>query len=620
MSERKFFDLRAILPYLQLRIFSLILFLFLFLWAIGICVLFSGAEIFAQSPPTPPPSVRADAENVHRDQIYDRFRIEQQIQQSRSNPLRPQIKTPQPPPIDLTDKASQKFKLNEIIFEPIPKSISHEELQAVARKYIERESVDLRDIYLMLTEIDGLFDSRSVVGRAVLPVQDVVNGIVRVNIIEARIGKVKVEVKRPSYPIFERGKPEYIPSKPHYGYKFVKKHFNFNANELLNTKKLEDELLRFNRRFRSQLAAEVEPGDEHGLSDLKLTFVKPQPLSASFFVDNSGRENSGLIRTGFFAQLQGNFGLDESFFVSYDETDGTSMLLLSAGIPLTRFGTFFDVSYDYGTPRTIDGPFAPLNIHGTSERIRPSFRQILRNEKKTRLDGTISVETYKSKTWFDQDLNYEEDLMGITVGLDYSRRNDKSSVYRSLSVTAGNAGTASASPDMEYADFCLLRASIMRVWNPNSKWTIIFRGNGHAALTDIPQSQVFQIGGMATVRGVQEGLMSGDSGYLLSIEGRREIWNNARFLRCCLPSGCEPVRREIFDTRLEAFGFVDHGGVFYRNYPPSLYSSDYIFSIGFGGILNVGKYVSVTGGFGQPIFTALSHQSDFRRSLKETRG
>jgi hemolysin activation/secretion protein len=575
-------------------------------------VFFNLTAVTAQTPPLPA-SDPTGAESVHRDQIYDRFRVERQIEQSRSQPVHPQITTPQPDPVNWNERAKQEiFKLNSVLFDPEPKSINSWELQKITQKYTSRDHVSLLDLYSMLTEINTLFDEKHIVGRAVLPVQEVDHCIIRVKIIEAQIGKTLLETKRPAHPLFEHVKSDFVPVCDLFSKKFVEKQFGFTAKNVLNTKSLEDELLRFNRRFRSRLVAEIEPGDEQGLSNLKLTLVKPQPVSASYFIDNSGRKSSGTIRNGFYAQLQGILGLDDSFFVSYDETQGTSMLVLSGGLPINTQGTSFDVSYDYGTPRTIDGPFAVLGIHGISKRIRPSFRQQIINDKKQNLDTFLAVETYQSKTWFEHDLNYAEKLTSVTAGLDYNLRFDKSVLYGSFSITAGNAGVADYISAYRYRDFCLLRASLLRVWNPTDKSTFIIRGNGHAALTDLPQSQIFQIGGMSTVRGVEEGLMNGDSGYLISVEGRYRFGQHKA-------QGCT-VNSRKFQTQLESFVFFDHGGVFYRDYPPSFHSSDFIFSAGIGGNLNIGNCISITAGVGQPIFTKLSHQPAFRESLHTVRG
>jgi hemolysin activation/secretion protein len=107
---------------------------------------------------------------------------------------------------------------------------------------------------------------------------------------------------------------------------------------------------------------------------------------------------------------------------------------------------------------------------------------------------------------------------------------------------------------------------------------------------------------MATVRGVSEGMMSAESGYLLGAEGRRLL---------------STINKK---GRLEAFGFFDHGGVFYREHPAAVRSSDYLFSVGTGLIFNWNNSISATIGYGQPIFTAESHKEEYRKKLAHGNG
>jgi hemolysin activation/secretion protein len=167
-----------------------------------------------------------------------------------------------------------------------------------------------------------------------------------------------------------------------------------------------------------------------------------------------------------------------------------------------------------------------------------------------------------------------------------------------------------------------MKMNLMQIWYPNEKWTFILRGNGNAAFSTLPQSQVFQIGGMATVRGTPEAMMSGDSGYLISAEGRRLVWSGCRHSKSeGVVRPCESVahylRRDWKESsKVELFAFFDHGGIFYRT-PLSLAPnpSDFLFSIGVGTTIQIGKHCMVSGGYGQPIFTAESHLASYQHLL-----
>ena len=563
-------------------------------------------QLVAQTPL--PTSDLPGSDTVHRDALRDSFRIEQEIRQFRQQPTAITIGTPQPPP-SLGEQSDVKMlKLRQVVFENPPKSISQAELNAIAERYISMEQVSLRDLYEMLAEIDYLFDARHVIGRATLPIQDVEDGIVRVQIIEGIFGARSITTKRQPFCLkcFSLRCPhnDLIDINRFAGNFFIKKQLRFRTGTVANIKNLEEEILRFNRTFKTQLIAELEPGRELGHSNLKLTAVAPQPISGGYYCDNSGRESSGRIRQGCFVQLQSILGFDEAFYCSYDKTEGTSYLTMSGDVPITRLGTWFEMGYDYGTPKTIYGPLVDLNITGTSERYRPAVRQLIRNTKNQKTDVSFQIESFKSNTFFDGFINYRERVLSYTFGLSDIYRTEKSVRLASFNWQMGNAGVGSNPifEDFTYRDYHLFQGGLTKVWYPNKKWTFLAKGNAQWGLTRLSQSRVFQIGGMATVRGAPEGLMTGDSGYFFNLEGRRQLINLQN------------------KTVVEAFGFFDHGGVFNRVYPVGEQSMDYLSSVGCGLNMNWRRYFSATVGYGQPVFTAASHRIDYREKLQHGNG
>ncbi|MCL2711058.1 MAG: hypothetical protein FWE95_09280 [Planctomycetaceae bacterium] len=593
-------------------------------------------QTFAQVPPVPSQDPTR-MEDVHVQQGRDRIRIEQQIQQATAPLPTVRVTSPQVQPSDIEGQSRQKtFKLNQVVFDPIPRSVSLSELDAITAPYTAMDMVSMYDLYCMVLEIDALFDRRHVLGRAVLPVQDIDGGVVTVQIVEGREGRRIISTKAP--PCLGFGDSPFFPMSGHrlFGQQFVQKQFRFSGRQVFNIQALEDEILRYNRTFRSQLVAEIEPGGELGQSTLKLTRIMPQPVSGGYYVDNSGRESSGRIRDGGYLNFSDILGLNESYFVSYDKTEGTSSLSMSGDIPVSRRGTFFEMSYYYGEPKTIAGPFAILEINGISEQYRPGLRQILVNKKERRLDATLHYQNYSSQTYFGPHLNYEELHDAMSVGLEYSHRKNKTATFAGISVIYGGAKTMAppiATQGYVQSDFCLMKMNLMRIWYPNPKWTLILRGSGSAAFSDLPQSQVFQIGGMNTVRGTPEGMMSGDSGYLVTTEARRLIWSGCGSKSCCSdqcgPRPCDAAcgsiksRKSVVEyfrddwrkhSRVEAFTFIDHGGIFHRR--SDWHSSAFLTSIGVGGTVNLGRHTSLSGGYGQPIFREWSRLEEHRALLR----
>lgn len=523
------------------------------------------------------------SESISARQNLERDRIEYQINQATAPIPGIKVTSPQLPPPDMDGKSRQKiFKLNKVNFDPMPKSVPQSELEAVAAKYVAMDEVSMYDLYLMIVEIDALFDERHVLGRSGLPVQDVENGIVTVQIIEGRESNRTLTTTAPSY--FGIGDTQ-VPSNRLAGQYFVRRQFHFSDKSSFNVQELEDEMLRFNRVFSGRIIAGIEPGAEQGDFSLNLKREFPRLISGSYSIDNTGRESSGSIRNGFSLTVSDILGVNESFLISYNKTEGTSSLYLQGKIPISTFGTFFDMSYYYGEPKTTSGQFAALVINGTSEQYRPGLRQILINRKDHRLDALINYENYDSKTNFDKALNYAEKHDAWTFGVDYSK--PSSALYADFSLITGSAKTLTLpEPDYTKAHFNLLKMSLMKV-QPfgGGRLSAILRGNAGVALSDLPPSQFFQIGGMSTVRGTPEALVSGDTGYLSVGELRFHIWPGFKS-RPLIPA-----------TRLEFFKFFDHGGVFDRKTS----RNDFLSSTGSGGTFYIDRYFSVTVLYGKPV-------------------
>lgn len=590
--------------------------------AISLIILFlagflSAGALFAQDPTA--------SESIRVQQGFEHYRIERQIQQATAPLPVFKITSPQQPPPDIDGKSQQKiFKLNHVIFEPKPGGVPQTELETVAAKYVAMDTVSIYDLYCMVVEIDTLFDERHLLGRAGLPEQDVENGTVTVQIIEGRESDRNIKIVDPKYfgigSTFSSMGNAWVPSSRLFGQYFVRHQFRFSDKSSFNIQKLENEILRYNRTFNSQLSAGLEPsGDENGEFKLNLTRRLPQLLSGGYSLDNTGRESSGKIRNGVHVNVRDILGANDSFSIFYDKTEGTSSLsvrgdiLISPFIPfigsfISPFGTFFEMSYYYGEPKTISGAFAALLINGKSEQYRPGFRHIIANKEKHRLDATLHYEDYDSRTYFDKALNYAEKHDAWTTGLEYSGQFITAAGF---SFIMGHAKTLSLpKPDYTDSDFKLVKMNLMKVlsakeklddcvlksdqrcsrlfskiiswvWSPG-KATLILRGNAGAALSDLPQSQFFQIGGMSTVRGTPEALVSGDTGYLSVAEYRRFFWNG---------------KGKSYFSRSNAqfFVFFDHGGVFGRDDP------DFLSSFGGGGTMRFGRNFSLTGGYGIPV-------------------
>jgi hemolysin activation/secretion protein len=506
------------------------------------------------------PGAISGAENRQRDVIRDNYRILKQIDQGRNPFENLRISSPQQAPVDLDSKSDVKnLRINRILFDPVPQALSAAELKTLTAG-LEGREVSLRDLYKLTVAIDALYDRKGIVGRAVLPVQEVKDGTVKVQVIEAVVGNIKVESARPLRP----------------GY--VRNTLGMDAGELLSLSRLEERVVRYNRLNDAQAAVELSPGQKAGQTDLQLRNVDPALVSGGAYSDNAGRDTTGELRVGAFLRLNNPLGINDSLFVSQDATEGSESTIAQLRLPVTPWGTMFHVGFDYSTYKIIDGPFEVLEITGRSRGWELGLTQPVWAGRQgvVNLFGTVGKKD--SWSWFDEVLQFHEDIRTYTLGLDFLWQDQRGIWYGSQSIGRGE------DQNNDEVDFTVYKGSLARVQWLNDDWSVVARSSWQFSPDgDMPSSQHFQIGGVASVRGVEEGLVSGESGYAVSLELKRALWrrDNGRLL--------------------EGLVFLDHGGVFVDEHAVAVDGHTFLTSAGLGFNASWNQHLSGRIAFGLPI-------------------
>jgi hemolysin activation/secretion protein len=134
------------------------------------------------------------------DRYYD---LLNRIQQNK-NASRPSDKVESQLPRSGTTPASttKGFLLSRVETTPQSAILSPDEIAAITSKYQSRQ-VSMKDLNAMLAEFNAAYAARGyITARAVLPPQKVVSGVVRVQLVEARLGKVIVKDNHATKPAY----------------------------------------------------------------------------------------------------------------------------------------------------------------------------------------------------------------------------------------------------------------------------------------------------------------------------------------------------------------------------------------------------------------------------------
>lgn len=406
---------------------------------------------------------------------------------------------------------------------------------------LEQREVTLDDLQRLVADINKLYQERNLVtARAVLPAQDVVDGMVRIELIEARVDQIEVVDNR-----FTRD-----------GY--ITRRLDVAEGSFADANALEDALRAFNAVNDVQLSATLRPGSEPHTTSYVLQATEPDNRQMALFVDNAGRDSIGKERLGFSYTNNSLSGRRDRLSAGFSKADGADAGFLVYNTPLNRVGTRAMLGYDYSQIVIVSGELASFNVQGRSTIASAFLSHPVRVAPRWSLYGLAGLSFKDSSTDFDGVDQFDSAVRTVSLGTDVQRFGERLMLYARPRL---NVGTRQFGGD---ARFTTLNGDAGALINAGRAHQFGLRLRGQLASEGaLPSSEQFQLGGTATVRGYPEGLLIGDEGYFVSAEYRY--------------AGLAGARRHGW----QPFLFADHGGVF-AEAGQSSDNSRYLTSVGLG--------------------------------------
>jgi len=222
------------------------------------------------------------------------------------------------------------------------------EFESALNKYRDKE-LSMTDLKKAADEITGLYRKKGyIVSMTYVPAQDIKNNTVEFNVVEGRIGDIKVE------------EPKYSKADT------IKKRFLAEKGQILNSKKLEANLRRVNKQPDRTVRAVLSPGAAPETSDILLK-VDKERSPQHFYVDynNRGTKNTTKNRWGL-GYVNNNLSKNDDVLsikaISNRDTEVYSGSI-SYDFPVSRYNTRVGAYAAY-SKADIGGQFAVLTPEG----------------------------------------------------------------------------------------------------------------------------------------------------------------------------------------------------------------------------------------------------------------
>ena len=454
------------------------------------------------------------------------------------------------------------------------------------------QEVTINDLIMSANDITDYYQAKGYISTiAYLPPQKVKNGSVEIKILEGKYGNVAINPGK-----WERAS-------------YLNKHYlkdnNIEPGKILNVKDVRNALTEMNTEEYMKGAVSFADNEEsEEFSDVTLDVKDRFPLNLDIRYDNQGRELIGTQRGVLYAGLHDVTGHGDTLM----GTVALSSRSLGVGgmysLPIAANDTRLNVGYSYSNVR-LGKSLKYLNLKGESHDVFVGVSRRLAQGEDFRLYGDITLDMRNTEMTSGAfpELNsaYRTRVLRATL------TDVKDDYYGRWLFNGGIAGGIpidasdyNKARNMSSNNFVKLNASAARLQVLPLNHLAILQVNGQYANRHLYASEAMQFGGIATVRGYDEGFRIGDYGVTASIEYRMPIPG----LKALLPE-----RYAFISDSIQLAGFYDFGWFGDRFIDGS---ADYLMSAGPGIVVKLTKYISANMYWGFPIGKRLPDYANSR--------
>lgn len=534
---------------------------FVILWLFATCM------CPALAAPTPPATLEAGALQQRGEQFRERQQSKHKVESSRviEDPI---IGKPAAEEGSGETNDGPAFKLNKVIFSP-SKFISEETLAAMAAPY-EGKTVAVGALRIIIKAINNYYVEHDIyTARAMLPPQDIENGVVRIQLIEGKLEAIDLS------------------GNDHVRDGFILSRVKQAEDEVVNGAELKDDIVYFNRTSDTQIRALMRPGEQPGFTQIMLLAQEPDRYYMSPFIDNYGAKTTGRERAGLSMRMSNLIGVDDRLDGYFVGSKGERSGFLSYSLPINRRNGRIGVSYSLNDIEIVRGPFKDLDITGKSSNVALNFTQPLIATRRWMVTWAASVSEDHSET----------EISGVRISKNTTQRFStgitlqKTTAQQRWALTQSVVGVRTRPENGDRERVILYKTEgVFSQSLGDSPYSLLVAAGGQHIEKAVPSEALFQIGGMGSVRGYDQGSLAGRAGYYGQLELHRD-----------------------FAGRVDGYVFFDGGHV--RTYTAP---EDHLTSAGLGAKMSYGGHLAFDLNVGVPIKRAVADQDHYQIRFEVT--
>jgi hemolysin activation/secretion protein len=435
-------------------------------------------------------------------------------------PVQPDLEEAAPQPEDQGPKVvvnQFKFEGNQVI--------SAAELEGALEGLIG-QPISITELKGAVDLIAAFYREKGFLATATLPEQDITEGVVTINILEALFGDLKVDGEYGKD--YKRVRPSVIERA--IGLKSYK-------SKVLNQNKIDQGIVNANALAGVKVQAALQAGAVVGTSDLVVK-VQDTPLLSSYIsVDNTGGRQTGREKLTTFFTLSSPFGFGETLSLTALKSEGTEYARTAAMVPVGSAGLMLGFNASYLEYDVVTLEFKSQKLSGYSSNFGLQAQYpIFKNKTSSLKFGAEAEKKYFVNKSLAAGKESDYDLQVYSLSLNADHADNwlaGAQNVAGLNLGFGDVNLNGSANEVRDKDGVHTQGSYTRLrWNISRNQfltdtvSLSISGSGQFANTNLDPSERFYLGGINGVRAYPTSEGAGSDGYLYVAELRKYLPNN----------------------------------------------------------------------------------------------
>lgn len=428
----------------------------------------------------------------------------------------PELK--QPPEKTVSDPNALRVAIKAIQFSG-NKSVATEKINEFLTQFVN-QSLTLDEIKAIANNLSLFYRNQGFIAEVVLPDQDITNGNLQIQIIEATLGEVLIEQDTNS-----RLKDSAL-----------KAYFSFADSKELNLKKISDRILIVNELPGIKAEAALRAGQKEGSTDVIIQAKSQKNVVTSLSYDNYGSRSTGFQRAIASLVLNNPIGFGDQVSATALKSEGVDYIRLNYEFPIAHDGLKAHVNSTYLEYDVILREFDTTKPYGYSNSFGGGLNYPLSLDagNKWVVGADYQKRSFLNKTLSGTSSDYETRVLTlkgdgrIVDNLFYNAYNQIELDYDRGEVDLGGSPNKSSDADgaNTQGSFNKFTLNASRSEFLNADWILFGKLQYQWADANLDSSEKLYLGGPNGVRAYPLNEGSGSKGFLANLEVKRTLpWN-----------------------------------------------------------------------------------------------